>query len=283
MTKYDAIRGALSGVLAVAGTMKWLELTHGSFAGAVSRSQGLETLGIAFELLLSAWLISGLCSRAAGWAALATFSVFAIVSLSKLLSGEASCGCFGRANVNPWFSFTFDLTAIIGLVMVPGPRFQSAAHGHAAPRSSVLTRVWMFTGSGCVAVAIDALLLATSGIDVLEPVSWIGHQFPLLEYIDIGPDIAKGTWTVVLIRHDCSECREAIGSYRRKVSDDAACEIADKLVFVDIQPGPAASRSLAPGFRVGRLNTHRRWFIETPMEVRLQDGIVIRASGPLKE
>ena len=76
---------------------------------------------IEWEFLLGAWLISGWRRGTAWLAALATFSVFALVSLRAGWIGLASCGCFGTIRVNPWLVLGIDLGAILLLLASKPP------------------------------------------------------------------------------------------------------------------------------------------------------------------
>ena len=71
---------------------------------------------VEFELFFGLWLLAGILPKPTWAAALVCFGLFACVSLYKALSGYASCGCFGRVPVSPWYTVTFDLAIIASLV-----------------------------------------------------------------------------------------------------------------------------------------------------------------------
>jgi hypothetical protein len=56
-------------------------------------------------------------------AAVATFLVFAGVSFSLGVSGQASCGCFGQIEASPWHAFAVDIAAL-ALLVVARPDFR---------------------------------------------------------------------------------------------------------------------------------------------------------------
>ena len=72
---------------------------------------------VEFEFFLAAWLLWG--KRPLGsWAtALGVFTIFAIVSAYQGWIGRASCGCFGRLSVSPWYAFGIDLAVLLALIL----------------------------------------------------------------------------------------------------------------------------------------------------------------------
>jgi hypothetical protein len=274
MAKSDSARWVLACVLALAGALKWLRLAEGP--SAAGTPFWLDGSAIAVEISLSAWMISGLFPIAARWVALLCFGVFAITSLEKAMAGEPSCGCFGRVAISPWFTFLFDFAAMAALLTLSAGSSRHAASRRVVSWSGVAARVSALACVGFLAVAIDSVWLASDRVEVLEPQNWIGLPFPLLDHIDIGPEIAKGRWTVVLIRHDCSECQEAIAQYQQIASELPVGPTAVRIALIDVERRPARSVISAPDCYVGRVDDERERFIETPLEVSLQDGIVQR-------
>lgn len=72
---------------------------------------------VIFELFLAGWFTSGFHPRRALQIALATFTLFAIVSLIKVYLGKSSCGCFGPLQVPPAVTFFIDLGILILLML----------------------------------------------------------------------------------------------------------------------------------------------------------------------
>jgi hypothetical protein len=72
---------------------------------------------VEFEVFLAFWLLSG--KRPAGsWAvALGVFLTFAGVSAWQGWIGRASCGCFGRLSVSPWYAFGIDVAVVFALLL----------------------------------------------------------------------------------------------------------------------------------------------------------------------
>lgn len=76
---------------------------------------------IEVEILLGLWLLSGLAMRGAWLAALAFFAAGASANVYLAVEGQRSCGCFGRVEVNPWFTLGLDLTATLALLLCRPP------------------------------------------------------------------------------------------------------------------------------------------------------------------
>jgi len=126
-----------------------------------------------------------------------------------------------------------------------------------------------------VAVTIHYVALAMQeSVTVLEPDRWVGQRFPLQEQIDIGAQLAEGNWIVVLVRHDCSHCREALPSYERWAQALAAAGDPTQIAIIEIPPYSEKQQFPVCECHFGRLNATRNWFVETPVELSLQDGIV---------
>lgn len=68
------------------------------------------------EWLGSLILLASILPKPSWAAALMCFGAFALVSLGKGLGGEASCGCFGRWQVNPFLTATLDLVIVVPLL-----------------------------------------------------------------------------------------------------------------------------------------------------------------------
>ena len=107
---------------------------------------------------------------------------------------------------------------------------------------------------------------------VLRPETWTGHRFPLLDFIDIGNDLAKGRWAVVLYHDGCPACLPVISQYRVRGKEPRGVSVA----LVEMPPfsnegGIQANEHLAHG----HVTDVNQWFVTTPVEVGLIDGIVV--------
>jgi hypothetical protein len=80
-------------------------------------SPTVQTVVVAWELLLGIWLLVGTAPALAWVAASTTFLTFAVVSGYYGLIGQASCGCFGTIQASPWHAFGVDLVVFSALLV----------------------------------------------------------------------------------------------------------------------------------------------------------------------
>jgi hypothetical protein len=116
LTKARCVPILLSAVLLTATALKMHQLATGPVVENSLFTTRWFLIGLVeFELALGLWLLIGAYPRQARLAALMAFAVFCVVSLYQALSGEESCGCFGKAPVSPWYTALFDLAAVAAL------------------------------------------------------------------------------------------------------------------------------------------------------------------------
>ena len=75
----------------------------------------LQLLTIEVEILLGLWLLSRWQPHLAWYVTLLFFVALAAISFTLASQGQTSCGCFGKIEVNPWYTFAFN--AVIVAVM----------------------------------------------------------------------------------------------------------------------------------------------------------------------
>ena len=117
----------------------------------------------------------------------------------------------------------------------------------------------------------DGLIEGDSSFVVLEPDKWVGHQFPLIPYIDDGERFNTGNWLVVLYHHDCPKCREVMTRYEPLSGKLGPVAFVEFPPYGDIPPASSGCEA----FRVDNI---RDWFVQTPFELLLKDGAVQSAS-----
>jgi hypothetical protein len=118
---------------------------------------------------------------------------------------------------------------------------------------------------GRTAQAGDSLTSA-GGLVILEPKQWIGKPLPIADAIDL--DLAQGEWIVLLHRHDCPDCQAAVPRYERLA-------LQQRVALVEVPPYEELHASTTGAAHRGRLSSDREWFVQTPAELRLQDGVVL--------
>lgn len=105
----EAVRLLVGLLLLIAAGLKAQQLaTEPSLGEGILHARWLLIAVVEFELFFGLWLLAGLLPRLSWLAALGCLALFACVSLFKALSGELTCGCFGRVEVNPWHTFALD-------------------------------------------------------------------------------------------------------------------------------------------------------------------------------
>jgi len=294
-TAYDGVRFGLGLLLLVAAGLKGHQLATGPVLGAgLLHSRELLIGVVEFELLFGLWLLAGFYARWTWTAALACFVLLAGVSFCKALSGQASCGCFGKVSVNPWYTFGLDCAVVTALV-----RWRPARKDSPGTRRCVQRPPWQFA---CFALGILAVGVLTglgigtyqpAGISqsgeisgegefvVLEPEMWVGKRLPLLGYIDIGETLVEGPWTLLLYHHDCPECQKVLAEPDIWAGKHAQDGVTPRVALVEIPPYEACEQhaASATAFPVhGRLANVKTWFVETPLVLSLDEGHVTRVS-----
>ena len=222
MSGYDVVRIAVGFLLLLAAGLKGHQLATEPVSGAgILDSRWFLILVVEFEFVFGLWLWGGLCPKWTRWMVLVCFALFSGVSLFKALSGETSCGCFGKVAVNPWYTLLLDIGGLLSLVWWHSTKAEARCRlGSRAftVRLISMSVAWLLVGlPGGFAMATyvparlsgDGEFVGESEIVVLEPETWIGHRFPLLERIEITGAVGDGLWIVLLYKSGCSVCCDA--------------------------------------------------------------------------
>ena len=117
-------------------------------------------------------------------------------------------------------------------------------------------------------------VVSEGSLVVLEPENWVGKRLPLLNYIDISEQLTRGDWTVVFFRSGCPDCEALLRDYKQRASQEV---FAQRIALIEVPPYDDAGEGsdlLGPIFILGRLSDAKEWFVKTPLQVRLTDGIV---------
>jgi hypothetical protein len=104
---------------------------------------------------------------------------------------------------------------------------------------------------------------------VLEPEKWVEKEFPLLPYINnaITGKIIRDNQNIVLFHFDCEKCKQLI----EKIQDTSG------YVFIAV-PSEKNNVSLFSVSEYVSLPDNHEWWIETPVVLSLENGIVKRMS-----
>lgn len=279
---YDVARLLVAMILLLAGGLKAHQLaTEPVIGGGLLDNRWLLMATVEGELFFGLWLLSGALPKPTWALALLLFSTFSCVSLYKALSGHATCGCFGRVPVNPWYTTTLDVGVVVSL-LIWRPLAVASFTPPPFARSAAVFCVWLAVGlptAYAMGNRVDATLsdageiVGDGNVVVLEPEKWIGKRFPLLDYIDVGNRLKEGKWLVLLYHHDCPKCQKAITELAKK----AQVSGVTRLALIEMPPYAKESEipETLPTFVDGHLKPVKEWFAETPVVATLLEATVV--------
>lgn len=269
-------------VLLVAAGLKGHQLLTGYIPGkTLLTSRAFQILIVEVELGLGLWLTTGFYKQLARFTALIYFIILAGTSAYLVTIGQECCGCLGRLAINPWVTFGFNMFALCALALCPFP---------GSTPKKLTSRPYLATCAILVFCVLGMFVLVASpapqtvnslvqdfGDDgevvILELENWKGHRLPHLEHLDIYQQIVEGTWVLIFYRGDCAMCEELLKSV-----DSVAKPSARLVALIEVPSfgGSYTGASTKPGDGIvyGRLATTRRWVIETPTILDLENGII---------
>ena len=163
-------------------------------------------------------------------------------------------------------------------------------------------RPWGHAGRRALACAVVGVLVAIPGawlmagrashrgqgaarsrIGAVLP-AWVGSAFPLVEHTDIAGRLSAGRWIVLLYHHRCPRCRRALPRYEQLAGANAADPEAAGVALIQLppfEPEPTGSAAGSGQAVRGRLADDRAWTFPTPLEVRIDNGVVTAVERPL--
>ncbi len=175
---YDVVRIMGGSLLLVAAGLTAHQLVSEGLGGlgSAERSDGFFIfaspwlpLGAAvFEAGLGLLLSIGVWAKATRVACVAAFGVFATVSFYEAIGGEASCGCFGRLAVSPWWKFGVDV-AVLGALVACRPCVKPIASGPDTHPRFLGLRLLLGAVPGAVVVLGPLAVCGTAFDGSLEP------------------------------------------------------------------------------------------------------------------
>lgn len=282
---YGIAIGLASSILLIAASLK-ITTSLGPIAGFARLETSLLPI---VEGALALWLLSRRCKEPAWLCAVTIYSVFLISSLTRILAGKTSCGCFGALEVRPSAVAALDLGVILLLlVFSPSRRTQLFR----TPELRVLLScggVYMICSalapSSPSAIAIAAGLFrevarqdAEEHVIVL-PHSWIGAPLPIRDDGYIGGSVMSGKWRLVLYRPDCGECAHVLREHLSRDGLTAVRPDIGRVAFVDVTSSTGSPYSMLLGSNAARLSPGTTWLAQTPLVIDVEDGVVVQVSG----
>lgn len=267
-------------ILLAAGAAKiWELLTEPSLGAGFIDSRLVESASAAAEVGLALWIFSGIFKRTAWLVTMGSFVVFLGLTLHRAFIGAESCGCFGNVEVDPWVTIFAVIVPVLGLLLFCRNK-EWKWFGMGSFRYFI---VWLALGMTIVLGTFGYLMAneppeETQNYAVLQPENWQGETFGLLDQIDIGEFLAEGKWVVLLYRHDCEVCHEAMKEYGdiSYTLDELAGRPA--VALIEMPPYEDKDIPMVGSFIEGKLADTKDWYVTTPVIVVLEDGNVVFSS-----
>ena len=266
---YHLVRIAVAVLLLTASVLKcWQLATEPIIGNSLLESRWLLMATVEFELFFGIWLLANIWAKPTWAAALACFGLFTCVSLCKAISGHATCGCFGRVPVNPWFTTTLDLGVIIALLRWRPSGRDQVSFSRLATVLCLGTIIGMPAAIVVYGNAIAPGIRTVANVTVLQPDKWVGTRFPLFDEIDIGDRLRVGEWNLLLYHFDCQKCQDAIKELKSKNVPLACIEV----------PPCQNEKPTTTSYMMGQLQEGHEWFVATPVILHIKDQHVIEVS-----
>jgi hypothetical protein len=237
------------------------------------------------ELAIGIWLVSGVLAKQARLVGIFVFMLFSLLSLYKLLVGAESCGCFGKIVVHPGWTLALDLISLGIFLKWRPPESRLAVRHLCILVASFLSVVLMLTLAGEFAVAQwkpatlgpEGEIEGPSEYVLIQPHDWVGHTFPLLDYVEGGKKLSHGKWIIVLYHRGCPYCRQEIMTLEQFAIDNRHAPSRPQIAFIEV-PLPREVEADSHGCldcAYLSLGPSRKWLAATPLVAELQDGKVI--------
>lgn len=277
---FDLLRLAAGALLLVAALLKMRQL----LTPAIPDNRAWHILQVEVELVLGLWLIGGIYRLAAWVAAVGFFTVAAAVSLWGLLRGNASCGCFGELQVHPAITLALDVLVLAALLLCPPAA--SRQTGRRILAIVAMIAVATALSGSAMARYRPGLLLADGRIEgdarhvLLRPETWVNQPFPLLPYMDLGPELQTGRWSLLFFSHYCPVCHEVVEKLLADAPGHPDRAAVARTVLVEVAPSPLSAREnerIRQHFKLDRLKPAHNWYIDVPTVVQIEDGRVTLA------
>lgn len=245
-------------------------------------------LSIAGELAVAGVMI--LLPRLARPIGLALLGAFVPVLVADLMMGASSCGCFGAVSVSPWVTLLIDGSLLVGLCYF-GARAPSLQIRRRLPTAAVVVAGLWVVASFMVAMAVggggsgqvhdngghaEVQPLPADGFYFPEFESWIGSPWTDLDFASwvegAQPGREPGVEYVMLYRKDCEHCHLLMEAWfaQELPAPTVAVAVPERDGFPTENVQPFA----CPECRLAELPMGIDWILQTPVLIRLEDGVI---------
>jgi hypothetical protein len=284
--------------LAAGAVLKLMDLSPAHLPAAMIKwcgGLGIDLMFVLRFLIAAELIVAGvmvLLPPLARWVGIAMLTAFMPVLIGDIALGASSCGCFGAVKVSPWVTIVTDVTFLFGLLIL-GRREPRLALTPNLPTSWVLVAgAWsllsVVAAFGVPAPAPTASAGSAAAGNVMTPAlpaegyympqyqEWIGQSFRELDVAswtrNLPDDIEIGPQYVIFFRKDCEHCHELMEVYFGGSLEQPTTAIAvpERYGF----PTENLQPFVCPDCRVAELPAGIDWFFQTPVLVRLMDGVV---------
>lgn len=275
----------IGGVLFAAALLSWRDAEFGASATFLLAGK-VPTAGLALlEATFGGLLLIGLAPRIVQVGAAGCFLCFAVFSGARAFAGHADCGCFGRIEIRPEYTLTFDLMAAAACAWQGRQRKELLVRGRALGQRigvagvvvvSLVCAVGVFAWSPSVAVLSDRAPLGESKVIFLKPSEWLARPCPLLDFISNADRLRCGRWIVFLYDQNCEYCRKALQdrtTFTAGRADLVQYQIA-AVAIPPVDPARFPSDGDSNGVAWFRLSESHLWLAEMPTVFALDDSIV---------
>lgn len=245
------------------------------------------TIAVELAAVAVIWLLPSLARPVA----LAMLAAFFVILVGDILTGASSCGCFGKVQVHPGVTLLVDGLLLAGILL--GRRAPSLRWTHTLPAWRVVLVGLVVTALFAIAFGMPrpaapgaasadgpettaAPSLPEQGYYLPDYTSWLGRSWAELElagWVQGAPDdLDRGEQMILLYRKDCEHCHELMELYflgdLPMPTTVVAVPERDGFPTVGVQPMPCT------GCRQAELPSGVDWFFQTPVLIRLADGVV---------
>jgi len=118
-------------------------------------------------------------------------------------------------------------------------------------------------------------IIGNGKVVVLKPETWVGKRFPLLGHIDIGNELSSGLWVVLLHRHTCTGCQDALSKWKPLARDFSGRLNCPKVALVECPPYARQATTAEDGSLItGRLGAAKEWQLSGATTVLIDGGKV---------
>jgi tetratricopeptide (TPR) repeat protein len=121
----------------------------------------------------------------------------------------------------------------------------------------------------------ETISLSPNGKDyeVLNPSGWVGKNLPVLASIDIQEQLKDGNWLLLFYHFDCPACLDAIKTIQGQEKE--LLTAGQRIALIEVPPYGKLSMDIKSPCVWGKLPGTKQWLVETPVVVKIRDGIVI--------